>query len=174
MRTGRSTISGATQTPLLRADQLVPGVFITGAAASNVWEIVGRRGDDIELSLVKAAPNTFCAEHNLRPRPTGTLRTCTCGYALEAAASLLPLREDTPRVTLLVPSGRVIVPDRYTVYVGANQTILTVLGDGNWDEATVPVIPKLYPVWTVPDELRETIRESVEGLARGATPRAAR
>ncbi len=162
MRSGPSTISGATQTPLLHADQLVPGVFLTGVAFNNVWEVLGIQGDDVALSLLQATPNIHCAAHTLRPPITGTLRTCACGYVLEAVASLLPLRDDTPRVVLLVPHGPLVVPDAYTVYLTGTGETLTANAAHQWGVESMPVIPKVYPLWTVPEHLRDMIRAEVE------------
>lgn len=154
MRTAPSRCSGATQQPLLHADQLVPGAILTGIAFSNAWEVLWRQDNDVHMRMLRHEPPALCAEHRLQTFPTGTLRKCSvCGFAIESIAALLPSLADTPKAVVLVPTGPLVVPDRFTVYLLSTGQEVRLHDMAAWS-LEMPVIPLLHPVWSVPEELR--------------------
>lgn len=169
MRTAASTISGATQTPLTDAAQLVPGAILSGIAFNNAWEVVELRGDDVLLRKMQLHTPTACTSHMFSQVGSSTLRACGCGHALERVASLLPLRADTARTLVLQPTGPLVTPDVFTVYVTEQLTIHRVVG-ATWP-VELPIIPKMWPLWSVPEALRDLVRDQLERVAGPATPR---
>lgn len=163
MQVIESMHSGCTEQPLINPVQLVPGAFLTGVGFSNVWEVVRVRGDWVELMKVLYNPaNTPCeGTHRFDVRNSATAHDCRCGYREQTVASLLPLQADTHRATVLVPTGPVVVPDRYTVYLLRTGDPLLVSRSRVWDK-TQPIFPKVTAIWSVPEELRELL-EPVEG-----------
>ena len=165
MRVATSALSGATQQPLLDASQLVPGAIITGASFSHVWEVISCQGVDVELrKLLAVQPSPCAGDHALVRVGSSSLAVCRCGYAIERVAGLLPLRADTARAVVLVPSGPVVVPDRYTIYVALDGTRQSMISAGQWTRE-LPILPKLCALWTVPQELRGMLAGSRDTLA---------
>ncbi len=168
MRTASSTLSGAAQQPLLDASQLVPGAIITGASFSHVWEVISCQGAraDVELRKLTIGTPPLCPDgnhHLVAASGTATFRVCQCGYALERVAGLLPLRADTARTVVLVPSGPLVVPDAQTIYVALDGSKQSVNSAGQWLHE-LPILPKLCALWTVPQELRGLLAGSRDTL----------
>lgn len=174
MRTASSTISGATQTPLLDAAQLVPGTIVSGIAFNHVWEVVELQGDDVllrKMTLHQHLPCPTPVGHTFRPL-SGSFRVCTCEHGLERIAALLPSRADTVKTLVIQPSGPLVVPDVFTVYITQQLDTLRVMS-ATWG-TDMPIFPKVWPLWTVPEELRDLIRGQLERPSNAAaTPRRA-
>lgn len=168
MRTAASTISGATQTPLTDAAQLAPGAILSGIAFNSAWEVMELRGDDVLLRRMVLHTPHSCQTHEFRTL-SGTFRVCTCGYGLERVTSLLPMRADTARTLVLQPTGPLVMPDVFTVYVTQEQTIHRVVGT-TWP-SELPIIPKVWPLWIVPETLRDLVRDQLERVPGPANPR---
>lgn len=156
MRTAASTISGATQTPLLNAAQLVPGIIISGIAFNHVWEVVELQGDNVLLRKMQLRQPLPCTAHNFRTL-SGSFRVCTCEHGLERIAALLPSRVDTVKTMVLQPLGPLVVPDVFTVYITQQLRSMRVTGN-TWPQ-DMPIFPKVWPLWMVPEELRDLIRD---------------
>ena len=152
MRSAASDVAGCTEQPLLSAEQIVPGVFITGLGFTNVWEVVQVDGIHIHMVKVLLQDAPRCAgEHTFRR--TGSAQECTCGYRIHNMSGLLPTRPDTARAVVLAPTGPLVVPDKYTVYVTAQGMKLDIGGGGRWEQ-DLPIFPQVCAIWSVPEELR--------------------
>ncbi len=160
MQTSREHVALAgTQVPLLREEQIQPGVLLTGVAMSHVWEVVRveRTHVFIQKMPVTAVP---CAPDAHVFVAFGRGQVCSaCQMRKQAMSEFLPKREDKARVHVITPSNTVMTPQPYTVYghLLANGTVQAVhLSNGAWDRA-LPVIPTLSIIWTIPESLRSMV-----------------
>ena len=151
--------SGLSESPLRHAEQVVPGVILTGAYANYAW-LVERTATEhdgrvrVIVQKVGARAIPACAHAWLYGDDS---RICACGHAEQLLSALLPAEGGDPRVTVLVPQGgaRYDVQPR-TVYLA--ETGLTVSQvDSAWvvqgDAVSLPLLPWLYPLWTLPEGL---------------------
>ena len=155
-----SNITGGIQTPLLTEDQLEPGVFITGNTMQNVWRV---ERVDLAANIVSITKQPYVAP-DMNHTHSFILHqntTCACGRRNQnirgEATGLLPLRANTPRTHIIKPREALVMPDRFTVYLDARGQVRTANQLGQWS-AVLPLIPALYPVWTLPEALRSRLR----------------
>ena len=153
-------LSGGVQAPLLSADQLVPGVYLAGNTMQNIWRVVSvEPANDVVL----LQNELVAVELRGHPRHRFTLHgntTCECGLrsqrilgqAEDHSDGILPMRDTMPRVYVIAPIAPPSQPDRFTVYLTTEGTIVTVHG-GIWS-IQLPLIPRLYPAWSLPEALR--------------------
>lgn len=160
MQTSRENITLAgTQVPLLREDQLQPGVLVTGVAMSHVWEVMGITGSSI---LIRKLPATTvpCAIAAHTFAPFGRGHVCSaCEVRKQPIVDFLPKREDKARAHILTPRNTLLAPQPYTVYGfrKPNGEVQTVHVTGTtWDQA-LPVLPSLAVIWTIPESLRAMV-----------------
>lgn len=159
-----SAITGGIQTPLLTEDQLEPGVFLTGNTMQNVWRV---ESVDLAAGIVRQwkqpeTPHCVRDSHNLVSVGGTISRSCSmCGYREQMlrgdATGLLPLRANTPRAYIIKPREALVMPDKFTVYLTARGAVVSLNPLGQWS-AVLPLIPALYPVWTLPESLRSRLR----------------
>lgn len=150
-----AALSGGHQEPLLSADQLnlitpaqiAAGVFLTGPAWERVWRLMQEPVDGVITihNVMRPLPADNHI-HSLNPRGE-----CTCGLRKQAVADILTTRTTTPKTFLITPTVPLTLPNAFSVYVTAGGTL--VLGRGDWS-MTLPIIPKLGVLWTVPVPLR--------------------
>lgn len=162
MQTSRERIELAgTQVPLLREDQLQPGVLLTGVAMSHVWEVL--RLERTQVYIRKLPATTVpCAPDAHTFETYGRGQVCsTCQTRKQAISEFMPKREDKARVHVLQSRTPLMAPLPYTIYgyLLADGTVKTVSvnTDSNWSEL-LPVIPTLSIVWTIPESLRQMVR----------------
>ena len=153
-----STLVGHTEVPLLAAEQLTIGVLLGGPAWQRVYRVLGvQRGTHV---LLAPATLTIPPDHthifNLQQQTA-----CACGARRKringkAPEGILAVAGNPARTVVFVPTGSITTPDTWTRYVNSAGQIYNVK-DGMWLTQTVvflPVIPRLRPVWTVPERLR--------------------
>ena len=146
-----SEITGCAEQPLLSAEQIVPGVFITGLGFNNVWEVLRTEGQQVHMVKVTCPQSVPCTgEHELRRVTTG--QECRCGYRIHSMTGLLPTRPDTARAVVLAPTGSLVIPDKYTVYTTVQGQIVN--AEGNRWARDMPIFPQVCAIWSVPEELR--------------------
>lgn len=156
---------GFRQVPLVSADQLSVGQILTGPAWRSVMKVAQIDANNVHLAPVISAQPDGHVHTFTRTRP----RVCACGYRITMIAALgdvpenaglLPVRADAlPKTFILVPLGELVSVDPFTLYVGRGGTVLSVAASGIWNVAsTVPVIPLVAQLWTVPEELRRLLR----------------
>lgn len=162
MQTSRDTgiTLAGTQVPLLREDQIIPGVLMTGVAMTYVWEVHSIERGHV---LIKRLPTTttpcHADAHMFAPYQRGQVCS-SCGIRKQSILEFLPKREGKARVHLITPRSTVLRPQPYTVYGfllpnGTAQTV-HVTGD-NWSQL-MPIIPELGVVWSIPESLRAMVK----------------
>ena len=160
MQTSRENVTLAgTQVPLLREDQIQPGVLLTGVAMTHVWEVVQVES---RHALIQKLPATtvLCAPDAHTFAAYGRGHVCSaCQLRKQALIEFLPKREEKARVHVLTPSSALLQPQPYTLYAYllADGTVKTTsVTNGQWDQA-LPVLPRLSIVWTIPESLRAMV-----------------
>jgi hypothetical protein len=163
MQTSTDTVTSAgIQTPVLTADQLQPGVFITGVAMAHVWEIMRHLPLGTgTVWLRKVGGAEPCAADSHQWVTYGRGQVCDrCAIRSQAVADLLPLRPEKARVYTIQPAQTGCqAPHPYTVYagvMGSEVRLYQLLPSGLWNVA-MPLFSELVPVWTVPDALRALV-----------------
>jgi len=164
--------SGGVQSPLLLAGQIQPGVFLTGEAAINLWQVDGLEGED-RLRMVKVPRPVMEAGHvhMFAPVPSSRVQAveCPCGMRVQPINSFLPSRGGSPPKAYVVapPDGSEMqVPDEYAIYgylhatSGALQSV--VMKPNHQWAAAMPIIPALHELWRVPEELLALVAGEVE------------
>ena len=166
MQTSRETVTLAgTQVPLLREEQIQPGVLLTGVAMTHVWEVIHV---DERHAHIRKLPATalLCAPEAHVWTAYGRGHVCsTCQLRKQLLLEFLPKRETKARVHVLTPSSTLLPPQPYTVYgyLLPDGTAKTVsVTNGNWDHV-VPVLPRLSIVWTIPESLRAMVSGQYTG-----------
>jgi len=159
MQTSREStiILAGEQIPLLTAEQLQPGVILTGIAMAHAWRIHARREDFLELQKLPVLPLSVCETHQYSV--VGRGQHCSrCQLRRQAVAEFLPRTADKPRVYLLQPRGALQPPQPYTLYGYMQGNTLKTVScvDAQWTEI-LSLIPALHIVWTIPDALRSLL-----------------
>lgn len=157
MQTSRERVTLAgTQVPLLREEQIVPGVLVTGVAMSHVWEVMRLERSQVFIRKLPATTEP-CAPDAHTFAAYGRGHVCSvCQVRKQAVSEFMPKREEKARVHVITPSSALLHPMPYTLYGyllpnGKAQTVSAT--NGNWDQ-TLPVIPTLSILWTIPESLR--------------------
>ena len=160
-------ISGGIQSPLLSADQLVPGVYLAGNTMQNIWRVMATDRENDTVVLQNELTPADRREHGEGRRGPIQHRftlygntTCECGQrrqrilgqAEDRSDGILPMRDNMPRVYVIAPMAPLSQPDRFTVYLTPEGSIVTA-SIGIWSNA-LPLIPRLYPAWSLPEALR--------------------
>ena len=164
---------GVEQIPLEHADQLQPGVLVSGASAIHVWQVLDAASHETEedgwIRLRQLTRGVRLHSHQWTPRGEGSVECTVCGLRRQRISDLLPVR--TPRAVIIIPPpGVVNAVAPYTLYATTSGQIVTVTIEGRvrtWSQP-LPVIPYLHPVWTLPDALKELIKNDAR------TPHASR
>jgi hypothetical protein len=160
-----STPSGVTQVPLLTADQLSVGAILTGPA----WTVV-RQIDNIAGSMVGMIKfGTPLLPGHVHTAPLdGTASGCACGYKRTNIANILPVQGGPARSYILVPVGDTLPVDQWTVYATRHSDGRGgwLVGRGAWSITSMPIIPLLEPVWTLPQALRDLLEEATPAIER--------
>ena len=153
-------ISGGIQSPLLSADQLVPGVYLAGNTMQNIWHVLSvERASDLVIIQNELTPIHLRVHASHRFILHGNT-TCACGQrrqrilgqASDQSDGILPMRENMPRVYVITPTAPLSRPDRFTVYLTPEGTVISAR-DNTWS-MQIPLIPRLYPAWSLPEALR--------------------
>lgn len=142
-------MSGTRQEPLLTGDQLRPGVLLTGPTWHSVRLVVEVRGQMITTTRL-GAPVPF-PDHVHSSTMYGA-RECVCGYRRSQASTFLPTEPGLARTYMLIPRGELEVVDAHTVYADGRGSLVVATG-GQWAQQ-IPIVPLLWPVWTMPQALR--------------------
>ena len=159
MRMATSEIVGCVEQPLLSAEQIVPGVFITGLGFTNVWEVLSVEGRHVHMAKVTFPATPRCTGETHSFGAGAAARECqVCGYRIHNMSGLLSKQPDAARSVVLTPTGPLIVPDKYTVYVTAQGAGLNF--SGNLWEHDMPIFPEVCAIWSVPEELRALLDEA--------------
>lgn len=160
MQTSRENITLAgTQVPLLREDQIQPGVLLTGVAMTHVWEVLHVNERHALIQKLPAIA-VVCAPETHTFTACGRGHVCSaCQVRKQALTEFLPKREEKARVHVLTPSSALLQPQLYTLYAylladGSVRT--TSLTNGQWDIA-LPILPRLSIVWAIPESLRAMV-----------------
>jgi len=152
---------GVPEQPLETADQLQPGVIISGIAAQHCWMILDRQAEDLAgwIRLRQLQRGVQSHTHAWTVRGEGAKDCDTCGLRLQRMADLLPLT--TPRARVIIPPAGVLnALDQLTLYATTSGAVVTVSGTRStrvWSSA-LPIIPSLAPIWTLPEALRACLR----------------
>ena len=155
-------ISGGVQNPLLSADQLVPGAYLAGNTMQHVWRVVSVNlaSDTIMIHKEPMPPEPQHQQHTRHRFSLHGDTTCDCGLRRQRilgqaegrSDGILPMRENMPRVYTIVPIAPLSQPDRFTVYLTSEGDVVTA-NVGVWS-THLPLIPRLYPAWSLPEALR--------------------
>jgi hypothetical protein len=154
-------LTGARQEPLTSRDQIAVGHILTGTAWRTARKVVGIVGDTLHLVKYPTAPEAPGHVHALLQHGN---TECACGFREEPVSGVLPLRDGMVRTYLIIPIADPPEVLPHTLYVTARGRTLR-LGDGGlWNTGTssagsIPLIPKLAPIWTVPEALRALAQE---------------
>jgi hypothetical protein len=156
--------SGARQEPLRSAEQLAPGVILTGEAWRNgpgVRRVVEVDGNTVVLEYY---PTPSLAAGHLHGFTLLNNTQCSCGLRRQLISGLLPRTgEAAVRTYCIIPEGVLRPADIFTIYVGPRGKMVRAQAQ-QWSEP-LPVIPKLYPAWTLPDALRRlAVQEGLAGV----------
>lgn len=160
MQTSRENVTLAgTQVPLLREEQIQPGALLTGVAMAHVWEVLDVDGRQVHIRKLPAT-TVPCVSHGHLYVAYGRGQVCSvCQVRKQAISEFMPKREEKARVHVIQPRGRLIAPQPYTIYghLLANGQVQSVsMTGGNWDQ-TLPVVPALSVIWTIPESLRAMV-----------------
>ena len=154
-------LSGGVQAPLLSADQLVPRVYLAGNTMQHLWRVVSvDHASDAVVLQDETVPRHLQAPMlpSLLPMNTtvagGLRRQRILGGTEDHSDGILPMRANMPRVHVITPIASLAQPDRFTVYLTHEGSIVTA-GD-QWS-VTLPLIPWLYPAWSLPEPLRSRL-----------------
>ena len=163
-----------TQVPLLYIEQLQPGQLLIGQAASHIWEVLEVVGGQITMAKFPRQPCTFC-EHTFVPKGSG--QECACGVRkqpIKGKEGFLPIKPGRARIHLLELPPDVRTPQEYEFYAyleGAIAKFVTIVSTGGsgtmpqpgsatkWSES-IPIIPILHKVWTLPLPLQSLLMNS--------------
>lgn len=164
MQTSRERLELAgTQVPLLREDQIQPGVLLTGVAMSHIWEVLRIERTQVFIRKLPAT-TTPCVSDAHTFAAYGRGHVCSvCQTRKQAISEFMPKREEKARVHVIQPRNALIAPQPYTIYGyrlpdGSVKTI-SLMTDNTWSEA-LPVVPALSVVWTIPESLRRMVRDA--------------
>lgn len=158
------TLSGARQVPLMRADQIVPGVMFTGIAADHVHEVLSVTGTRMTTRFVPAKPTPQDHTHAFNQHGGAS---CRCGVNQYEIQPFLPEDGTTPKVHLLVPVGPVQPLAPYTLYLlrmpNGNLVVKATNSRGvspsPAPNADLPVIVRGARIWSLPDAARALMQE---------------
>ena len=160
MQTSREGMQLAgTQVPLLREEQLTPGVLLTGVAMSHVWEVLSIERNQLFIRKLPAT-TVPCRTEAHTFATYGRGHVCSaCQVRKQDIVEFMPKREEKARVHVIVPRAPLQAPQPYTIYghLLPNGTVQTVSVNGTAWDVSLPVIPSLSIVWTIPQELRSMI-----------------
>ncbi len=172
MQTSRETAVAlcGTQEPIVRLDQLTVGSILTGIAVQYAWQIHAIRDGELWM---KRLPNTEICRDGLHAFATvGRGQACSrCQLRRQKMEEFLPRAENKPRAYVIAPrEGAIQQPQPFTLYgalstprAGQPITLKTAWLQGGatptWNE-TLPLIPALHVLWTVPQQLRELVNNA--------------
>ena len=156
---------GVEEIPLERADQLQPGVLVSGASAQYIWQVLDAERQREEISegwirLRQLTRGVRAHSHQWATRGESGVDCTVCGLRRQRIVDLLPVA--TPRAILVIPPVGVVnnVLAQSTLYATSSGHIVTVVGQGRsraWSHA-LPLIPYLRPIWTLPCALDDLIK----------------
>ena len=165
MQTIRNAVimPGGSQEPLLTADQLCIGAFVTGVAATHLWEIVDISRTDITLQKLPR-PAMPCATHNLNgfhyttPGEHGQAAECTCGLRKTGISELLPKVRGKARIHIITCDRQALqkpaIGEVYAYLSNDTPMFAGINPDGvHWSDS-MPLVPILHKVWELPSELQ--------------------
>ena len=164
--TNDTIISAGTQTPLLKAEQLEPGLLITGIAMSHIWEILMVDPTHVFIRKVEGPESCVDDMHNMGVYGRG--QVCSrCQARRQETKEFLPLKPDKARVHIIQPMDKgAQKPEPFTVYGGMKKSGEVALyylhPNGQWNTA-LPPFPALVRVWSIPESLRIMVKEGVPG-----------
>lgn len=155
------TLSGARQVPLMRLDQLTPGVIFTGIAADHVHEVVSVEGNTMRTKVLphkepeRGHTHAFTQHNNT---------SCQCG--VNQYADLTPfLPEDgvTPKLHILVPTGPLVMPSLFGVYllIKADGTPMVCSKSVNAPSGMeFPIISRCVRIWELPHAAQAMVTDA--------------
>ena len=178
-----SLLSASEQVPILRADQMRVGAFVTGAAMEYLWEVVALHGGGNTMDIIefpRVAPP--CAGHTFATYGRG--EKCQCGLRRIAIAEFLPRKPDKPRAYILQTRGELRTPMEGAIYAHlsgqelAYCSVVNVHMPSNpgevrpdyhlqWDHS-IPIFPSLLCAWSVPPALQALCHEGE--IVNGESP----
>lgn len=156
-----------TQQPVVNINQLTVGAIITGVAMQFAWRILQIADGDVWMvKLPVTVPP--CRTHQFQPYGRG--QVCqTCQLRRQKLEDFLPRTENKPRSYIITPAGELYQPEPFTLYgslvrEGTTPSLKTVWLNSEsttpqWNE-TLPLIPALHVIWTIPSELRALVSET--------------
>lgn len=166
METTRDTAIqlAGTQVPLLDEAQLTSGVLLAGVAGSFIWQVIRLAGRDLLIQKLPVVTPPCTGEHTFAPFARG--HVCNrCQMRKQAVADFLPKVANKARVHVITPTSDLHQPQPHTLYgylLPNGQAKLVHMTSNLWSE-TLPVVPKLSIVWTVPPALR-AMMESYQNM----------
>jgi hypothetical protein len=165
--------SGGIQAPLLRADQLQPGVILTGQAAVHVWQVVELVGPS-SVKMRKVPDPVVGLPHTHAWQPQGRGQACVCGLRVQPVATFLPTSATAkPRAFVVTPPpegiGQAVTGAIYAYLKPDGQVGTVTLGaNGQWS-AILPLLPQLHRLWALPEAL-QAMMDGPEDEDGGPTP----
>ena len=159
--------------PLERADQLQPGVLVSGPTAAHVWQALDAAGqreetDEGWIRLRRLMQGVRSHRHQWAARGEGAVECSACGLRRQRISDLLPV--STPRATVVVPPpGVVNAIQSQTLYATTSGQIVTARIDGRtrlWSHP-LPLIPYLRPIWTLPSALADLVKGALSNAGTG-------
>lgn len=131
---------------------------------SHVWEVMGIEHNNVLIRKLPAEHISCQDAHQFAA--FGRAHVCSvCQMRKQPIVDFLPKREDKARAHVIVPSSALLAPQPYTVYgyrLPNGEVRTTHITGGNWDK-TLPVIPSLAIIWTIPESLRAMVSGRYEG-----------
>jgi hypothetical protein len=171
MKVTRSATSivptSATEAPLRSPDQLVPGVILCGGGFNNIWMVVARRDDELDLTSLPLQPNVQPAcirgEHSFKTEGYTFGRRCrSCNFLRTRIVVDQPLglvvTAGPPAAYVVVPSSPISTPERGVVYSNGTQFFTPSGAAENlvWSKA-LPIVPDLFVAWQAPAYWRDKL-----------------
>ena len=159
---------GVVGTPLERADQLQPGVIISGQAARHAWQVLDATQQQLEteagwIRIRQLMRGVRSHSHQWATPYEGAADCSACGLRRQRVADLLPVT--SPRVQVIVPPVDVVNGiTQYTLYATTSGRLVVASGTGQqraWNVA-LPIIPLLRPIWSLPEALRALLNEGAQ------------
>lgn len=157
-------LSGARQVPLLRRDQIIPGALIVGIATDFAHEVISTEGD---LVVVQRLPRNPLEPGHAHAYTQHNNTTCRCGLGRRPlATSLLPEDTTTPRWFVLTPSGPLVVPEPYSLYLLPGGRVLPVMPERGASAPTtqagldVPLVLRAHRIWSLPQAMQRLLEDA--------------
>ena len=154
---------GVAEVSLERADQLQPGVLLSGTSAQHVWQVLDalsqrEETDEGWIRLRQWMRGVRMHSHQWKPRGEGAVECTACGLRRQRVSDLLPV--STPRAVVVIPPpGVVNAIQSHTLYATTSGQIVTTIREGQtrlWRHY-LPIVPYLRPIWTLPAALAKLI-----------------